>query len=63
MHFVNELSFRGKDRYRPDRYQMSLVGLLLVAEGAAAVVQLGVVGFCWLAGGTTALVGLVTIAG
>lgn len=35
---------------------MSLVGLLLVAEGAAAVVQLGVVGFCWLVGGTTALV-------
>lgn len=58
MHSVNELSFRGKDRYRPSWPQFTGLGLVLVVEGVWAFLRLGVVGFCWLLGGTAALAGL-----
>ena len=58
MRSVNELSFRGRDRYRPSWPQFAVLGLGLAVEGALAFFQLGVVGFCWLLGGTAAFVGL-----
>ena len=55
---VNELSFRGKDRYHPSWSQFAGLGLVLVVEGVLAFFRLGVVGFCWLLGGTAVLAGL-----
>ncbi|MGI5223651.1 PH domain-containing protein [Actinoallomurus sp. CA-142502] len=55
---MNELSFRGKDRYRLSSLHFGGVGLLLVVEGVFAFIRLGPVGFCCLLGGTAALVGL-----
>jgi hypothetical protein len=58
VHSVNELSFRGKDRYHPSWAQFAVLGLGLVVEAAFAFFRLGVVGFCWLLGGTAVFVGL-----
>ncbi|MEV5750162.1 PH domain-containing protein [Actinoallomurus sp. NPDC052308] len=55
---MNELSFRGKDRYHPSWPHFAALGLGLAIEGAFAFFRLGVVGSCWLLGGTAALVGL-----
>ncbi|MGV9268539.1 hypothetical protein ACWDRR_28170 [Kitasatospora sp. NPDC003701] len=54
---MNELIFRGKDRYRPSWPQLGFLGVLLVAQGALAVFRLGAVGFFWMVGGTAAIVG------
>lgn len=58
MRSVNELCFRGKDRYRPSWPHFAALGLGLVVEGALAFSRLGVVGSCLLLGGTALLVGL-----
>lgn len=58
MRLVNELSFRGKDRYRPSWSQFAMLGVVLAAQAALAASQLGVAGLCWLLGGTAALAGL-----
>ncbi|GLY88105.1 hypothetical protein Airi02_060340 [Actinoallomurus iriomotensis] len=58
MHSVNELSFRGKDRYRLSWPHFGGLGLLLVVEGVFAFIRLGAVGFCCLLAGTALLVGL-----
>ncbi|MEK2491332.1 hypothetical protein WN990_17435 [Kitasatospora purpeofusca] len=55
---MDELIFRGRDRYRPSRSQLVLLLVLLVAQGFAAAHGLGTVGFLWLAAGTLALCGL-----
>ncbi|MEU8550023.1 hypothetical protein AB0C81_24070 [Streptomyces roseoverticillatus] len=55
---MNELIFRGKDRYRPSWSHVAILAVLLAVEGAAAAVQLGPTGFYWLLGGTAVLVGL-----
>ncbi|MEV5377126.1 hypothetical protein AB0L26_14295 [Streptomyces nondiastaticus] len=55
---MNELIFRGKDRYRPSWSHVALLAVLMAVEGAAAAVQLGAAGFCWLLGGTVVLTGL-----
>ncbi|MFB8199747.1 hypothetical protein [Kitasatospora purpeofusca] len=52
---MDELIFRGRDRYRPSWSQLAIVLVLLVAQGFAALHGLGTVGFLWLAGGTLAL--------
>jgi hypothetical protein len=56
--FVNELSFRGRDRYHPSWSHFVAGALGLAVEGAFAFSQLGVVGTCWLLVVTAALVGL-----
>lgn len=58
MRSVNELSFRGRDRYHPSWPHVAALGLGLVIEGAVSFSGLGVVGACWLLGGTVLLVGL-----
>ncbi|MEV5705726.1 PH domain-containing protein [Actinoallomurus sp. NPDC052274] len=55
---MNELSFRGKDRYHPSWPHFTALGLGLVVEGGFAFYRLGVVACCWLLLGTVALVGL-----
>lgn len=55
---MNELTFRGKDRYHPSWRHLWLVILALVVEGAASFSELGVVGFYWLFGVTVVLIGL-----
>ncbi|MFI6448473.1 hypothetical protein [Kitasatospora sp. NPDC050543] len=50
-----ELNFRVKDRNRPVKSYVVLAVVVLVAEGLAAFVRLGAVGFSWLAGGTITL--------
>ena len=55
---MNELSFRGKDRYRPSWPQLAALGLGLAVAGVLAFFRLGAVGFCWLLGGMAVLVGL-----
>jgi Bacterial PH domain len=55
---VNELSFRGKDRYHPSWPEFSVLGLGLAVEGVTAFLQLGAVGFCWLVGGTAVAIGV-----
>ncbi|GAA4485317.1 hypothetical protein GCM10023191_009830 [Actinoallomurus oryzae] len=55
---VNELSFRGRDRYRPSFPQFAGLGVVVIIEGVFAYLRLGVVGFCWLLLGTAVLVGL-----
>ncbi|GAA4618502.1 hypothetical protein GCM10023195_83190 [Actinoallomurus liliacearum] len=58
MRSVNELSFQGKDRYHPSWPHFAALGLGLAIEGAFAFFRLGIVGSCWLLGGTVALVAL-----
>jgi hypothetical protein len=55
---VNELSFRGKDRYHPSWSVFAGLGLAVVIEGVWAFVRLGAVGFCLLLGGTVVFAGL-----
>ncbi|MFD9063731.1 hypothetical protein ACFVZ3_19690 [Kitasatospora purpeofusca] len=55
---MDELIFRGRDRYRPSWSQLLILLVLLVAQGFAAAHGLGTTGFLWLAGGTLALCGL-----
>ncbi|MCX4753847.1 hypothetical protein [Kitasatospora purpeofusca] len=55
---MDELIFRGRDRYRPSWSQLLILLVLLVAQGFAAAHGLGAKGFLWLAGGTLALSGL-----
>ncbi|MEU9019700.1 PH domain-containing protein [Actinomadura sp. NPDC048394] len=55
---MNELCFRGRDRYRPSWPHFAALGLGLVVEGALAFSRLGVVGSCSLLGGTALLAGL-----
>ncbi|MFF7587673.1 hypothetical protein ACFZCK_09335 [Kitasatospora purpeofusca] len=55
---MDELIFRGRDRYRPSWSHLAVLLVLLVAQGFAAAHGLGTVGFLWLAGGTLALSGL-----
>ncbi|MET8295856.1 hypothetical protein ACFYZT_33035 [Streptomyces sp. NPDC001591] len=50
-----ELNFPSGGRNRPAKSSVALALVLLVVEGAAAFVQLGPVGFCWLVGGSIAL--------
>ncbi|MEV0532074.1 hypothetical protein [Kitasatospora sp. NPDC050463] len=54
---MNELIFRGKDRYRPSWPQFAFLGVLLAAQGTLAAYRLGAVGFCWMLGGTAAIAG------
>ncbi|MFE6744353.1 hypothetical protein ACFVGM_00675 [Kitasatospora purpeofusca] len=55
---MDELIFRGRDRYRPSWSHLALLLVLLAAQGFAALHGLGTTGFLWLAGGTLALSGL-----
>ncbi|MFJ3220044.1 PH domain-containing protein [Kitasatospora sp. NPDC086801] len=55
---MNELIFRGKDRYRPSWSQLVPLVIVLVLEVAFAAYRLGPVGLCWLFGGTLVLVGV-----
>ncbi|MFC5663000.1 hypothetical protein ACFP3U_08380 [Kitasatospora misakiensis] len=55
---MNELMFRGRDRYRPSWSHLAVLIVLLAVQGFAAGRGLGLVGFLWLAGATLALSGL-----
>jgi PH (Pleckstrin Homology) domain-containing protein len=55
---VDELSFRGKDRYRPSWPQFAVLGLALVGGGVFTFFRLGAEGFVWLLGGMVVFVGL-----
>ncbi|MCX4686572.1 hypothetical protein OG401_20045 [Kitasatospora purpeofusca] len=55
---MDELIFRGRDRYRPSWSHLVLLLVLLAAQGFAISHGLGTTGFLWLAGGTLALSGL-----
>lgn len=56
---MKELSFLGKDRYRPIWPVLLILGLVLIGEAVYAFYRLGgVVGSCWLVGVTAASVGL-----
>ncbi len=55
---VDELIFRGRDRYRPSWSHLVILLLVLAVQGFAAGRGLGLEGFLWLAGGTLALSGL-----
>ncbi|WP_329487807.1 hypothetical protein OG618_14390 [Kitasatospora sp. NBC_01246] len=55
-----ELSFRGKDRYRPSWLHLGVLCLVLAVEGVFAAYRLGPAGFGWVLGGTLVLVGLAT---
>ncbi|WP_327681818.1 hypothetical protein [Kitasatospora sp. NBC_00458] len=52
---MNELIFRGRDRYRPSKALFVLLLAVFVAQGAFAAYRLGPVGGAWLIGGTIAL--------
>jgi hypothetical protein len=52
---VIELNFPSGGRDRPAKSSVVLGLVVLVVEGFAAFVSLGRVGFCWLVGGTIAL--------
>ncbi|MEU8583714.1 hypothetical protein [Streptomyces abikoensis] len=54
---MNELSFRGKDRYRPSWSHFAMLGVVLAAQAVLAASRLGVVGFYWMLGVTAALAG------
>jgi hypothetical protein len=56
--YVNELRFRGRDRYRPSWPHFAALGLGLVVEGGLTFTRLGLAASCWLLGGTVALVAL-----
>lgn len=53
---VQELSFRGRDRYHPSWPAFAGVAVVVVVEGVVAAVKLGAVGVGWLVGGTVLLV-------
>ncbi|MFJ8435178.1 hypothetical protein ACIQ9P_28160 [Kitasatospora sp. NPDC094019] len=55
---MDELIFRGRDRYRPSWSHLAVLLVVLTVQGFAAVYRLGPVGFLWLAGGTLLLSGL-----
>ncbi|MFJ4094529.1 hypothetical protein ACIPYS_23345 [Kitasatospora sp. NPDC089913] len=55
---MDELIFRGRDRYRPSWSHLAVLLVVLAAQGFAAVYRIGLVGFLWLAGGTLLLSGL-----
>ncbi|MFG3052184.1 hypothetical protein ACGFZP_14675 [Kitasatospora sp. NPDC048239] len=52
---MNELIFRGKDRYRPSWSHLLLALAVIAAQGTLAAVKLGPTGTVWLVGGTIAL--------
>jgi hypothetical protein len=58
VHSEQELSFQGKDRYRLSGSNAAAAGAVLVAELAFSESRMGFVGFCWMLGGTVALIGL-----
>ncbi|KPI06591.1 hypothetical protein OV450_3703 [Actinobacteria bacterium OV450] len=51
-----ELNYPSANRNRPAKSSLGLALVLLVVEGLAAFVTLGRVGFCWLVGGSIALI-------
>ncbi|WP_405005333.1 hypothetical protein OHV13_14885 [Kitasatospora purpeofusca] len=55
---MDELIFRGRERYRPSGSELAILLVALTIQGLAAAHGLGTVGFLWLAGGTLALSGL-----
>ncbi|EMF02307.1 PH domain-containing protein [Streptomyces mobaraensis NBRC 13819 = DSM 40847] len=52
---MNELVFRGKDRYRPTGTRLVFIVLILTGELALAYKKLGPVGFRWMLAMTAAL--------
>ncbi|WP_202232003.1 PH domain-containing protein [Actinacidiphila reveromycinica] len=56
---MDELSFRGKDRYHLSWPHVLAVGGGAAVEGVVAFSKLGATGFCWVLGGTGALVGVI----
>lgn len=53
---MDELSFRGKDRYRVSWGGVAAVGAGLVVEAAFTLFRMGFGWFCWLFGGTLVVV-------
>ncbi|MEV6975585.1 hypothetical protein [Kitasatospora sp. NPDC093806] len=55
---MNELSFRGKDRYRPSWPHLAVLIAVFALQGFLAATKLGPVGTAWLLGGTAVLAAL-----
>ncbi|MBZ4318923.1 PH domain-containing protein [Streptomyces huiliensis] len=53
---MNELIFRGKDRYRPSGGRLVVILLIFTGELAALERQAGAVGFRWALAGTAVLI-------
>nr|WSX76822.1 PH domain-containing protein [Streptomyces sp. NBC_00899] len=57
-----ELTFRGRDRYRNAQWsRISLLGVLVLVEGAVSFSQLSAAAAGWLVGGTLAFAGLTIV--
>ncbi|MBC2873912.1 MULTISPECIES: PH domain-containing protein [Streptomyces] len=52
---MNELIFRGKDRYRPSKLQFAVLLLIMVIELTASYREMGAVGFGWMLAMTAAI--------